>query len=342
MAELIESQRAQYGIPVAVSCRALGVSPAWFYKWRAGDASLRRARRRGLGELIAALFAKHRGTYGSPRIAADLRDLGWAVSVNTVAAIMAERGLVARPKRRRKGSTRPGKAWRAPDLVRRKFHASKLNQRWFGDGTEIATGQGKLHLASVLDICSRRIVGFSVSEHHDTQLAYGALTMAIAVRGGDLSEVVLHTDGGSEYTARAFRAACTRLGVAQSMGRPGSALDNAAIESFHSTLEFELRRLENFATKAQARSRVAEWIEDYNRERRHSALGMRSPINYELTEHAHAGGSVPAANSVPPSSPASRPSPTGDLRPALTPAPGGSSPRSRKRDRRTVTTQEST
>jgi putative transposase len=197
VAELIDSQRAQYQIPVAVSCRALGVSPAWFYKWRGGDASVRRARRRGLGELIAALFLKHRGTYGAPRITADLRTLDWRVSENTVATIMAERGLVARPKRRRKGTTRAGKAWRAPDLVRRKFHASQLNERWFGDGTDLGTDEGTLYLASILDICSRRIVGFSVSEHHDTALAYGALTMAIAVRGGDVRKVVLHTD--SEY-----------------------------------------------------------------------------------------------------------------------------------------------
>ena len=132
---------------------------------------------------------------------------------------------------------------------------------------------------------SRRIVGFALSEHHDAELAYGALAVAVAVRGGGevIAGVVLHTDQGSEYTARSFRAACTRCGVRQSMGRPGSALDNAVIESWHSTVEFELRRIEQFATKAQARARarVAIWIEEYNRDRRHSALGMRSPLDYE-------------------------------------------------------------
>src|SRR6266542_2373086 len=175
--------------------------------------------------------------------------------------------------------------WRAPDLVCRRFGAGRPNQKWFGDGTEVATGEGKLHLASVLDIFSRRVVGFALSEHHDAELAYGALAMAVAVRGGQVTGVIMHTDQGSEYTGQLFRQACRRLGIRQSMGRPGSALDNAAIEAGHSTLEFELRARESFATKATARTRVAAWIDEYNRERRHSALGMQSPIAYEL---AHA------------------------------------------------------
>jgi putative transposase len=134
---------------------------------------------------------------------------------------------------------------------------------------------------SVLDMGSRRIVGFALGAHHDAELAYGALAMAVAVRGGAVPGVVFHTDQGSEYTARSFRQACQRLGVGQSMGRPGSALDNAVIESWHSTLEFELRSLHTFATRAQARAAVAAWIEDYNHVRRHSALGMRSPVDYE-------------------------------------------------------------
>src|SRR3954467_8834310 len=159
----------------------------------------------------------------------------------------------------------------------------QLNHKWYGDGTEIVTGEGKLYLDSVLDVASRRIVGFALGEHHDADLAYAALAMAIAVRGGKqvIAGVILHTDQGSEYTAGAFQAACTRLGVQQSMGRVGSALDNAVIESWHSTLEFELRRDARFATRTQGRRGVVEWIENYNHDRRHSALGMRSPIAYE-------------------------------------------------------------
>ena len=284
MARFIAAQRAEHQIPHATACRALGVSAAWFYKWRDGDASRRRTRRPQLAAEIARLFAAHRGRYGSPRITADLREAGWRVSKNTVAKIMREQDLVARRRRRGKNTTRPGRGrWRAPDLIGRRFTAGQLNRKWYGDGTEIVTDEGKLHLASVLDMGSRRIVGFALSEHHDAELAYAALTMAVAVRGGRdaIAGVILHTDQGSEYTAGRVRAACQRLGIRQSMGRPGSALDNAVIESWHSTVEFELRRLEHFATKAQARANVAAWIEEYNHDRRHSALGMLSPIAYE-------------------------------------------------------------
>lgn len=288
MAAFIAAQRDTFGVPHALSCRALGVSQAWFYKWRHGDPSPRHARREQLKVAIRRWFAKHHGRYGSPRITADLRDEGWRVSENTVAQLMRELGLRARRKRRRKQTTRQGRGkWRAPDLIRRDFAASGLNRKWYGDGTEITSDEGKLYLASVLDMASRRIVGFSLGEHHNAELAYNALVMAVAVRGGRdaIAGVIMHTDQGSEYTAGTVRAACSRLGIAQSMGRVGSALDNAVIESWHSTVEFELRRLEHFTTRAQARARVAAWIEDYNHDRRHSALGMRSPIDYELDLH---------------------------------------------------------
>jgi putative transposase len=238
---------------------------------------------------IKQLFALHRGRYGSQRITADLGDQGWSVSVNTVAAIMAELGLRARRKHRRHGGTRPGRGrWRAPDLVRRQFGAAEVNLKWYGDGTEIHTGEGRLYLDSVLDMGSRRIVGFALSEHHDADCAYAALAMAVAVRGGReaIRGVIFHTDQGSEYTAGQFRVACQRMGIQQSMGRPGSALDNAVIESWHSTLEFELRRLEHYASKAEAQAGVAAFIDHYNKDRRHSALQMRSPIDFELGPEA--------------------------------------------------------
>ena len=283
MAVLIAARRAD-GIPVALSCRVLGVSRAWFYKHKDGQLPLRAQRRGQLKAEIARLFALHEGKYGSPRIAADLRDDGWRVSENTVAALMREQHLAARRKKKRRGTTRQAKGrWRAPDLVKRDFPASQVNKKWYGDGTEIPTGEGKLYLASVLDMASRRILGFALGEHHDARLAYGALAMAVAVRGGQAPGVVFHTDQGSEYTAGTIRAACGRLGIRQSMGRPGSALDNAVIESWHSTLEWELRSLEHFTTKAAARARIPAWIDDYNHHRRHSALAMMSPVDYEKT-----------------------------------------------------------
>ena len=286
MAAFIASQRAEHGIPHAVSCRALGVSQSWFYKWlqyaSAGTLPPRQARRRQLAAEVARLFAQHEGKRGSPMIAADLRDAGWRVSDNTVAQLMREQHLAARRRKKRTSSTRPGKGrWRAPDLVRRQFPAAQVNRKWYGDHTEVGTDEGKLHLASVMDAASRRVLGFSLSEHHDADNAYGALTMAVAVRGGQVPGVIMHTDQGGEFTATVFRSACTRMGISQSMGRPGSALDNAVIESWHSTLEFELRSLTRFATKAEARAAVAAWIEDYNHHRRHSACQMMPPVAYE-------------------------------------------------------------
>jgi putative transposase len=287
VAALIAAQRDEHHIPHVVACRALGVSRSWFYKWNGRPLPPRLARRLRLRSEVKRLFEVHGGKYGSPRITADLRDAGWRVSENTVARLMAEQHLAARRKKKRKSTTRPGRGrWRAPDLVRRDFPAAQINRKWYGDGTEVPTDEGKLHLASVLDMGSRRVLGFALREHHDAQLAYGALAMAVTVRGGVVPGVILHTDQGSEYTARAFRQACERLSVSQSMGRPGSALDNAVIESWHSTLEFELRRLEHFATRAQARAAVAAWIEDYNTVRRHSALGMMSPVQYEQAQAA--------------------------------------------------------
>jgi transposase InsO family protein len=283
VAALIAAQRDEHQIPHATACRALGVSRFWFCKHIDRRLTARAARREVLAAEIRRLFKAHRGTYGSPRITADLREAGWTVSKNTVAAVMREQGPAARRRKRRRAATRPGRGrWRAPDLVRRDFPARQVNRKWYGDGTEIPTGQGKLYLASVMDMASRRVRGFALGEHHDAALAYGALATAVAVRGGQVPGVIMHTDQGSEeYTARLVRQACERLGISQSMGRPGSAPATAGSGSWHSTLEFELRSVEHFMTRAEARARVSAWIEDYNRHRRHSALGMMSPVAYE-------------------------------------------------------------
>jgi putative transposase len=293
VAAFISSQRAEHGVPHAIACRALGVSPSWFYKWAGQPKSARRQRRAELTVAIRAAFDASGGTYGSPRIAAELRAAGWRVSKNTVAAVMAAEQLVARPKRRRRCLTRADKtARRAPDLVNRDFSAPAPDVKWCGDLTEIPTGEGKLYLAAVEDLFSRRLLGFAMSDRHDAELAVASLRMAAAVRGGTVTGVIFHTDQGSEYTAGLFGAACRTLGVTQSMGRVGSALDNAAAESFFSTLEHELLSRHQFATREQARAAVAGWIDGfYNRIRRHSTTGMRSPIDYEL---AAAGGAEAA------------------------------------------------
>jgi putative transposase len=238
---------------------------------------------------VRASFETSGGRYGSPRVLADLRADGWRVAKKTVEASMARQRLVARRRRRRRCLTRPDKAApRIPDLVKRDFTASCVNCKWCGDLTEVPTGEGTLYLAAVEDLASRRIVGFGLSEHHDAELAAAALKMAVAVRGGAVAGTMFHSDRGGEYSAELFALACRRCGIAQSMGRAGSCDDNAAAESFFSTLEWELFRLTPLATKHDARREIARFIDWYNRTRRHSTCGMRSPIEYEAILTARA------------------------------------------------------
>ncbi len=264
-----------------------------FYKWLGRPATPREARRALLDEAVEASFDDSGGTpgtYGSPRVWEDLVEDGWVVSVNTVADSLRRQGLQGRsPKRKRRSLTRPDKAAAPiPDLVRRDFNATEINQKWCGDLTEIPTDEGKLYLATVEDLASRRLPGFAIGEHHDAALAKAALCMAAAVRGGNISGVIFHSDKGGEYTGDVFAKACEALGVVQSMGRVGSALDNAPSESFNSTLEWEVLSRQHFATKAQARGAVAVFIDAYNHLRRHSSCEMQPPAVYEqiLAERA--------------------------------------------------------
>lgn len=285
LAAFIASQRTDHGVAHAVACRALDVSESWFYKWRDRPPTPAQRRRAVLDAKVREIFEDsggEPGTYGSPRIHAELRDLGWKVTAKTVAASMARQGLVARPKKRFRCLTRPDKrAGPFPDLVRRDFQAAAPNVKWCGDMTEIPTLEGKLYLADVEDLFSRRIIGFAISEHPDAELAKAALQTAVAVRGGTVAGVIFHSDRGSTYTADLFTGACDHHKIRQSMGRTGSCLDNAAAESFFSTLEHELLSRNTFRTKEEARRRVATWIDNYNRRRRHSICDMKSPIDYE-------------------------------------------------------------
>jgi putative transposase len=283
VAAFIAAQRAQYGVPHAVACRALGVSQAWFYKWRQGDVSLRRKRRAAVDAAVAYEFARRQGRDGSPPITVRLRDAGWRISKNTVADSMRRQGLVARPKRRRRGLTKADRRARKPaDLVQRDFAPpQRINQRWVSDLTQIDTDEGVSYLASILDLASRRVVGYAVGERHDADLAAAAVQVAIATRGGGVAGVVLHTDQGGEFSGGALARVCAAAGIVQSMGRTGSALDNAVIESWHSTLEFEVRARHRFTTRTQARRAIMAWIDEYNTDRLHSTNGMISPVDYE-------------------------------------------------------------
>ncbi|MBG0825871.1 IS3 family transposase [Planomonospora sp. ID91781] len=224
VAAFIRSQKTEYGISHVVSCRALGVCPSWFYKWkgRIGVAAPtgREQRRARLDAEIGRLFTASGSTYGSPRITRDLRELGWRVSENTVAARMAALGLAGRAPKKRRSLTRPGKRSAAPDLVGRKFTAVAADVLWVGDGTQIDTDEGPLYLVTVEDLFSRRLLGFAMSAHHDAALTVASLQMAVVTRGGNADGVIFQ----SEYTAARYQAECRKHGVVQSMGRVGCSL----------------------------------------------------------------------------------------------------------------------
>jgi putative transposase len=282
VAAFISSQRTEHGVPHAVTCRALGLSESWFYKWRERRPAPRQQRRAELAVKVREIFDASGGTYGSPRVTLDLRAAGWRVGENTVAVLMAELGLAGRPPKRRRSLTRQGKRPVAPDRVDRRFSAPAPDVLWCGDMTEVVTDEGKLYLATVIDLFSRRLLGYAMSEHHDADLVVASLRMAATTRGGTVDGVIFHSDRGSEYTSEAYEIACRRLGVLQSMGRVGSALDNAAAESFNSTIKVEYIHRHRFATRAEARLKISTWIVDfYNLRRRHSTCDGMSPIDYE-------------------------------------------------------------
>jgi putative transposase len=287
LAAFIADQRTSFDVPHAVSCRALAVSESWFYKWndRQHQPASSEQRRAELDAAVAEAFEAAHGLHGSPRILVDLRAAGWVVSEKTVAKSMARQGLVARPKKRRKNLTRPDKrAVPFPDLVKRDFTAPAPNVTWVGDMTEIPTDEGKLYLSTAIDLFSRRLLGYATSCHPDAELACQTIKMAVAARGGKerVAGVIFHSDRGSTYTAHDFTTLCRKLDIRQSMGRTGSCFDNAAAESFFSTLEHEVLSRHHFKTRKEAQQTIVKWVVDfYNRRRRHSSCGMQSPIDYE-------------------------------------------------------------
>ena len=290
VASFVAAQRADHGVPHAKCCRWLGVPSSTFYKWRDRPPTAQALRRARLDAAVKTSFddsGGNPGTYGSPRVWEDLIEEGWKVAKKSVAASMRLQGRS--PKRKRRCLTRTDKAAEPiPDLVRRDFGAPGIDLKWCGDLTEIPTLEGKLYLAIVLDLGSRRVPGFGISEHHDSAVARAGLVMASATRGGDVDGVVFHSDKGGEYHGDIFVEACDALGVTRSMGRVGSALDNAAAESFNSTLEWELLSRRTFDTKDQARRAVAEFIDNYNHRRRHSSCEMLPPVAYEQVLAARA------------------------------------------------------
>jgi putative transposase len=280
----IAAEKANY--PISLMCRLLGVSRSGFHAWEQRSPSRRALVDARLSERIVDIHRRSRDSYGVRRVHLDLRDEGVRIGRKRVERLMRAAGLSGYVKRR-KGRTTirvPGVRV-ASDLVERDFNPTAPNRLWCADIKEIPTWEGKLYLASVLDCYSRRVVGWSMRADMPAELVVDALEMAVARRRPGRG-LVHHSDQGGQYVALALGQRLRKHEIAHSMGSKGDCFDNAAIESYHATIEKELLHGRSFRTRAEARSAVFEWIECwYNRERRHSRLGYRSPEQYERHHH---------------------------------------------------------
>ncbi len=276
----MKANQANY--PIATMCRVLGVSTSGYYAWLKRQSSQRSREDAILTDRIRWIHLRSRGTYGSPRIHAELRDEGVHVSRKRVARLMRAAGLqgVSRRKSTRTTIRQPG-AQRAPDLVKRDFTVDGPNKLWVADITYIRTWAGFLYLAVVVDAWSRRVVGWAMANHLRTELVNDALEMAVRQRRP--KGVIHHSDQGSQYTSLAFGKRCREANVRPSMGSVGDCYDNALCESFFATLECELLDRRSFRSREEAGRVVFEFIEGwYNPHRRHSSIGYASPVRYEM------------------------------------------------------------
>jgi putative transposase len=268
---------------VAVLCRVLGVSRSGFYAWRSREPSAAEVRREELTEEVKEIHAEVKGRYGSPRIHAELVARGTTCCVNMVARVMREAGIAAKTKRKSRQTTDSNHALPvAENLLDREFDPDEPNASWVADVTYIPTREGWLYLAVVEDLFSRMIVGWSMDATMTSRLVVDALEMALARRLKGSSDLVAHSDRGSQYASEHYQRRLSEERIACSMSRRGDCWDNAPMESFFASLKKELTRGEIFATREEARASIFEYIEVfYNRVRRHSALGYKSPIEYE-------------------------------------------------------------
>jgi putative transposase len=276
---LIEAEKAEHS--VVRLCRLLGVSPSGYYAWKKRPPAPRTRANEALTAEIRAIHAGSRGTYGAPRVHAELRAIGRRASRKRVARLMRVDGLAGRGRRPTRRTTIPDAAALAEDLVRRDFRPTAPDRLWLADITYVRTDEGWLYLAAILDACSRRVVGWSLADHLRTELALAALDMALTHRR-PAPGLIHHSDRGTQYLAHAYAARLTEQHVRQSVGCPGTCWDNAVPESFFATLKTELVADARWPTRAAAHRDLSVFIDVwYNHQRRHASLGFRSPVQYE-------------------------------------------------------------
>lgn len=277
----------EVAFPVLAMCKVLGVTRSGFYAWKKRPKSARARADEQLGIVIAAIHEKSRKRYGSPRIHRALRKKGVRVGAKRIARLMRAAGLVTRQKRRFRRTTDSNHSSPiAPNVLERDFEPAAPNQAWAGDVTYIATGEGWSYLAVILDLFSRRVVGWAMSTTNDTALALAALQDAVDTRRTVPIGIVHHTDRGSPYASDDYRKALQQHGMTPSMSRTGDCWDNAVSESFFATLRAELVDHERYTTAEAAERSIGDYIEKfYNVERLHSHLDYVSPIEFELKMH---------------------------------------------------------
>jgi putative transposase len=280
----VDDQKAA-GFPVTAACDAAGVSTSGYYDWRvreAAEPTERQVAEAELVELMRDIFEGSDGNYGVPRMHDELRRAGLKVNEKRVRRLMRMHGMAGRCRRRRCQTTFPGPdGYVIPDLVGRCFQPGAPDTAWCQDITYIATGEGWLYLASVLDLGSRRLLGYSMADHMRTELVLDALGMAVTARGGTVAGTIAHADRGSQYTSNDYLEFCQHHQLRPSVGRTGVCWDNAVAESFWESLKRECLQGRVFATRAEARRAIFRWINWYNTTRLHTSLNSVPPIEWE-------------------------------------------------------------
>lgn len=281
--------KSRIELPKTRLCELLGVSRSGFYDWRARKDKPNQSKlsREIIDQAVKYAFTINKERYGAPRLTKDLNESGFKISLNTVAASLKRQQLCAKAGRKFKATTNSFHSLPvAPNLLDQDFTCESINEKWCGDITYLWTDEGWLYLAVVIDLYSRKVVGWSMNTRMKKQLVIDAMTMAINARG-HVEGLIMHTDRGSQYCSKKFQALLTVNGIRSSMSKKGDCFDNACAESFFHSMKVECIHGETIKTREDMRETIFEYIEvDYNRKRRHTAIGSISPANYELLNAA--------------------------------------------------------